>query len=60
LPTVIEFADEYVEPLFGKGAKAIILFTDDKDTYELGIFEEAAKALKGEVLFVKSGTKDGI
>lgn len=60
LPTLIEFADEYVEPIFGKGAKAIILFTDDKNIQALSIFEEAAKALKGEVLFVQSGTKDGI
>jgi len=60
LPTMIEFSEDYIEPIFGKGREALILFSDEKDTAAHAAFLEAAKALKGEILFVQSGTKDGI
>jgi len=60
LPTMIEFSEDYIEPIFGKGREAMILFSDEKDTAAHAAFLEAAKDLKGEILFVQSGTKDGI
>lgn len=60
VPTLIEFSEDYIEPIFGKGKNACILFTNEKDTAYGKVWAEAANALKGDILFVVSGTKDGI
>jgi protein disulfide-isomerase A1 len=60
VPTLIDFSEDYIEPIFGKGKDAIIFFSNDKDSAYHTVFAEAAKSLKGEILFVQSGTKDGI
>jgi len=31
VPTLIEFSEDYIEPIFGKGRAALILFTNDRD-----------------------------
>jgi protein disulfide-isomerase A1 len=60
VPTLIEFSEDYIEPIFGKGNTAIILFTNEKDTAYGKVWAEAANTLKGDILFVVSGTKEGI
>lgn len=62
VPTLIEFSEDYIEPIFGQKKPAIVLFRnkDDHDTDYSKVFAEAAKDLKGEVLFVVSGVKEGI
>lgn len=59
VPTLIDFSEDYIEPIFGKGRKAAILFSDEQDTTYGKVWAEAAKTLKGDILFVKSG-KEGI
>lgn len=60
IPVVIEFSEDYIEPIFGKGRAALILFTNDRDASYNKIFSDAASALKGKILFVVSGTEQGI
>lgn len=62
VPTLIDFSDEYIEPIFGQRKAALFLFrhTEDDETNFSKTFAEAAQKLKGEILFVKSGIKDGI
>lgn len=60
VPTLIEFSEDYIEPIFGKGNTAVILFTNEKDTAYGKVWAEAANTLKGDILFVVSGTKEGI
>jgi protein disulfide-isomerase A1 len=62
VPTLIEFSEDYIEPIFGQKANAIFLFRSeaDKDSAFAKTFEEAAKTLKGSILFVVSGITDGI
>ncbi len=60
LPTLIDFGEDYIEPIFGAGREALIFFSDEKDSAAHAAYAEAAKALKGEVLFVQSGTQEGI
>jgi len=60
IPMVIEFSEDYIEPIFGKGKAAVILFTNDKDAAFLNVFTEAAQAMNGQILFVVSGTENGI
>jgi len=60
IPTVITFSEDYIEPIFGKGRKALVFFSNEQNSDLHKKFAEAAKELKGEVLFVESGTKDGI
>jgi hypothetical protein len=31
IPQVIVFSEEYIEPIFGKGRSALILFSNNKD-----------------------------
>jgi len=60
VPTLIEFSEDYIEPIFGQRRAAIILFSEDKDAAYNAIWKEAAHAMKGEILFVTSGISEGI
>ena len=62
VPTVIEFSEEFIEPIFGQRKAALMLFRmpNDKDADFAKVFNQAAKELKGEILFVTSGIYDGI
>lgn len=63
VPTLIEFSEEYIEPIFGQRKAAIILFRapGDNESAFFKTFTEAAKTLKGsDVLFVESGVTEGI
>lgn len=62
VPTVIEFSEDYIEPIFGEKKDTIILFKDPADASSdfTKIYEKAASELKGQVLFVTSGIKEGI
>lgn len=60
LPTLIEFANEFIEPVFKKNIPSLILYTNDKQASYNQVFKEAAHALEGEILFVVTGTETGI
>lgn len=62
VPTLIDFSDEYIEPIFGQRKAAVFLFRskEDDETDYSKTFADAANKLKGDILFVKSGIKDGI
>merc|ERR1711907_91470 len=62
VPTVFEFSEDEIEAVFGNQQNTAILFRDakDKDADFMKVFEEAAKAHKGKMLFAYSGVKDGI
>lgn len=62
VPTLIDFSEDYIEPIFGQRKAALFLFRDPEDSNAdfVKTFSEAASKLKGEILFVVSGIKDGI
>ena len=60
VPQLIEFSEDYIEPIFGKGNPAVILFTNDRDASYNKVFSQASSELNGEILFVVSGTEQGI
>jgi protein disulfide-isomerase A1 len=62
VPTLIEFSEDYIEPIFGQRRPALMLFRSksDSDSGFSQVFKEAAEKLKGEILFVTSGVSDGI
>jgi protein disulfide-isomerase A1 len=62
VPTLIEFSEDYIEPIFGQRKSALFLFRNEEDASSdySKLFEQAAKELKGDVLFVVSGVKEGI
>jgi protein disulfide-isomerase A1 len=60
IPVLITFSEDYIEPIFGKGRDALILFTNDGEAAYNAVYKQAAEQLKGEVLFVVSGTDNGI
>lgn len=62
VPTLIEFSEDYIDPIFGQRKAAIFLFRNKEDADQdfSKIFSEAASKLKGEILFVVSGVKEGI
>lgn len=62
VPTLIDFGDDYIEPIFGQRKAAVFLFrnTEDDESDFSKTFADAALKLKGDILFVKSGVKDGI
>jgi hypothetical protein len=62
VPTLIEFSEDFIEPIFGQRKAAIILFRNKEDEAEdfSKVFADAAEKLKGKILFVVSGIKDGI
>jgi len=60
VPTLFEFGEDYIEPVFAKRNPAIVLFTDAKDTAYQTAFAEAAKDLKGKIMMSYSGVTGGI
>lgn len=60
IPTLIEFDEDYIEAIFVDQNPSLILFTEETDQAYQSTFAEAAKELKGEILFVTSGVSDGI
>lgn len=62
VPTLIEFSEEYIEPIFGQRRAALMLFRSksDSDSAFSKAFAQAAETLKGEILFVTSGVTEGI
>jgi len=60
VPTLFEFGEDYIEPIFAKRNPAIILFTDEKDTKYQAEFAKAANNLKGKILMSYSGVTAGI
>ena len=62
VPTLITFSEDFIEPIFGQRKPAIFLFrsNSDADKSWSQVFAEAAKELKGEIIFVVSGVTDGI
>lgn len=63
VPTLIEFSDEYIEPIFQNQKPALFLFID-KDSEEqqqlVEVFRKAANSAKGRIFFAHSGIKEGI
>lgn len=63
VPTLIEFSDEYIEPIFQNQKPAVFLFID-KDSEEqkklVDTFRRAATAGKGRIFFSHSGIREGI
>jgi len=62
VPTVFEFSEEEIEAVFGQQQPTVFLFRSDgdKEAPFMGVFEEAAKANKGKMLFAHSAVSDGI
>jgi hypothetical protein len=62
VPTLIEFSEDYIEPIFGQKQNAIFLFRSKEDSTSTfsKVFEEAAGKYKGDILFVVSGVSEGI
>jgi hypothetical protein len=63
VPTLIEFSDEYIEPIFQKQKPAIFLFRDEESAESKALdelFGKAALANKGKILFSVSGVTKGI
>ena len=60
IPILIEFSEEYIEPIFGKGNPAVILFTNERESEFNKVFARASESLNGQILFVISGTENGI
>jgi len=62
VPTLIEFSEDYIEPIFGQRRPALFLFRSksDSDSAYSKVFEQASSNLKGQILFVVSGVTEGI
>ena len=63
VPSLIEFADQYIEPIFQQQKPALFLFVNKGDSEHakiLDVFGSASKQLKGRIFFSHSGIKDGI
>lgn len=62
VPTLIDFSEDYIEPIFGQRKAALFLFRSQADSESsfAKTFAEAAEQLKGEILFVVSGVTEGI
>ncbi len=62
VPTLIEFSEEYIEPIFGNRRPALFFFrsASDAESSNAKVFAQAANDLKGQILFVVSGVSDGI
>lgn len=63
VPTLIEFSDEYIEPIFQKQQPALFFFKDPASEEHKKIeenFSKAATELKGRIFFSTSGTSEGI
>lgn len=63
VPTLIEFSEDFIEPIFQEQKPAVFLFIDSSNDAHhkiLSTFTKAAGALKGSILFVHSGVSKGI
>lgn len=62
VPTLIDFSEDYIEPIFGQRRAALFLFRSKSDTDKAfhEVFSQASKELKGQILFVVSGVTEGI
>jgi protein disulfide-isomerase A1 len=62
VPTLIDFSEDYIEPIFGNKKAALFLFrsADAKDSEYMKTFAAASKSMKGDILFVESGVSEGI
>ena len=63
VPTLIEFSEEYIEPIFQNQKPAVFLFIDNKNEEHkklVDTFQKAATAGKGRIFFAYSGINDGI
>jgi len=62
VPTLMEFSEEYIEPIFGQKNAALFLFRKqgDADSDFAKVFEKAAHELKGEILFIVTTATEGI
>jgi protein disulfide-isomerase A1 len=63
VPTLIEFSDEFIEPIFQKQQPACFLFMDKTNAEHeklLSVYSKAAEAGKGKILYAYSGVTDGI
>ncbi len=62
VPILIEFSEDYIEPIFGQRKAAIFLFrgAKDQDSAFVQTFSQAANQLRGQILFVVSGVTEGI
>lgn len=63
VPTLIEFSEEFIEPIFQEQKPAVFLFIDNKVEEHQKIsktFEKAAKSGKGKIYFATSGVTSGI
>jgi len=58
--TIFEFGEDHIEPIFQNRQSAIFLFSEDKDADYQKVFNEAAHAHKGKILFSTSGVSAGI
>jgi protein disulfide-isomerase A1 len=58
VPTVFEFSEDMIEPIFGQQQSTLFLFQSEKEPTPA--FADAALANKGKVLFSYSGVKEGI
>jgi hypothetical protein len=61
-PQLIDFSQDAIDIIFGHGRKdAIILFTNEKEGKEyLDVFEETSYRKRGSLMFVISGTEEGV
>ena len=60
VPVMINFSEDYVALMFHTSKPSLILFTEAKDSYYQKVFAEAAKELRGEILFVQSGVTNDV
>ena len=63
VPTLIEFGEEYIEPIFQNQKPAVFLFidkTNDEHQKLVDTLGSAAQNNKGRIFFAHSGVKDGI
>lgn len=62
VPTLIEFSEEYIEPIFGNRRPALFLLRSaaDAESSNSKVFAQAANELKGQIIFAVSGVTDGI
>lgn len=60
-PQLIEFSQDSYDIIFGNGRKnAIILFTNDLGHDFIDVFEETSFRKRGILMFVISGTEEGV
>lgn len=60
IPSVINFSDDYAELIVETKQVSVVLFTNEESSDLITRFTDIAKALRGEALFVISGTNEGV